>query len=702
MASFYEPGNIKLGKLVDDASDSTGAKILIPNLQRSFVWKPGDVTLLVDSLIRGWPFGSLLFWAVDPATMAAGGSHPMPKRSFWSKVSNVDALQSRGFPLAKDPSPYTMVLDGQQRVQSLLLAFKGADYGFVLKDHKWTEALDLPVRKQTDHWCQGCLCVDLALLDEQLTQLQVIEWVDYRTVLKWVVIDPATDKSPGRTAAQLPPIPELSYGAPLVPLAKFWEKAVITPVRMPGKYDASADALLNEYGIKDKERFIPCCVRLLDKLEELKGIEVHFLQVLPCPFAFDLDKYNDAVINIFTRLNAAGRLLTKQEITFAWIKMNWAKGASNGNREAEQCFKDLDEELQAKGNLFFDIDELVRGMSAVWASICSNGTLLSDRDLLKEVKLKPLAHDLGKSWNSLAGAVLDMSARISNLGLRYRETYYSLNALFILWGLEAIVQSWLVNARLNVTDRDNFDKDYENLLNGAIDRWFFLSQWAGTWSQAGDTVFEGYLKQLSALRIRLCSLSSGSESAQEIASVINGWLDSFKPQARLYVDALSATSRGSVRQYFGPLWVWNRLDAVRWDIAKVQLREFHRRASKLLETDVDHIVPVKLWATKTIGGPLVDEAGIINSIGNCSLLERTFNIAKSAEPAYDFFAKVHDFRNGKITFVQFVRGMRLKGSLLRPTGRSKQQLASFIHRREDLIKKDLKGYVNGTLQRVDL
>jgi hypothetical protein len=382
--------------------------------------------------------------------------------------------------------------------------------------------------------------------------------------------------------------------------------------------------------------------------------------------------------------------------------LNWTKSAPNGNREADRCFNDLDDALQSKGNITLDIDDLVRGMSAVRASICSNGSLLSDRDLLKEAKLKPLAQDLGNNWNSLSGSVVDMSARISNLGLRYRETYHSLNALFILWGLEAILQSWLMNAHLNVTDRDNFDKDYENLLTGAIDRWFFLSQWAGTWSQAGDTVFQGYLKDLSALRVRLGNLTSWNASVHEISTIINGWLNGFKPQARLFVDALSSTSKGSVRQYFGPLWVWNRLDALRWDIARVQMREFHRRPSKLIESNVDHIVPMKLWRTKTAGAPLANEAAIVNSIGNCILFEKTFDIADSADPAYDFFAKVHEFRDDRITFVELVRGMKIKGSLLRPNGHSKQKLALFIRKREDAIRNDLKAYVDGTVQRVDI
>ncbi|WP_410477861.1 DUF262 domain-containing protein [Myxococcus sp. MxC21-1] len=29
----------------------------MPDLQRPYVWTPNQVTLLVDSLLRGWPFG---------------------------------------------------------------------------------------------------------------------------------------------------------------------------------------------------------------------------------------------------------------------------------------------------------------------------------------------------------------------------------------------------------------------------------------------------------------------------------------------------------------------------------------------------------------------------------------------------------------------------------------------------------------------
>ncbi|MDA4132942.1 MAG: DUF262 domain-containing protein, partial [Thaumarchaeota archaeon] len=37
-------------------------EISLPDLQRDFVWKEEDIRLLLDSIMRGYPFGLLLFW----------------------------------------------------------------------------------------------------------------------------------------------------------------------------------------------------------------------------------------------------------------------------------------------------------------------------------------------------------------------------------------------------------------------------------------------------------------------------------------------------------------------------------------------------------------------------------------------------------------------------------------------------------------
>lgn len=38
---------------------------VLPDIQREFVWKDYQITQLFDSLLKGYPFGTLLFWKVE-------------------------------------------------------------------------------------------------------------------------------------------------------------------------------------------------------------------------------------------------------------------------------------------------------------------------------------------------------------------------------------------------------------------------------------------------------------------------------------------------------------------------------------------------------------------------------------------------------------------------------------------------------------
>ena len=64
MAQIYDQGAEELHVLLDKAANQQGATLVIPDLQRPYVWSPNQVSLLVDSLVRGWPFGTLLLWKV--------------------------------------------------------------------------------------------------------------------------------------------------------------------------------------------------------------------------------------------------------------------------------------------------------------------------------------------------------------------------------------------------------------------------------------------------------------------------------------------------------------------------------------------------------------------------------------------------------------------------------------------------------------
>lgn len=40
-------------------------RLFLPAIQRKFVWKEDQITKLFDSLMRGYPIGTFLFWDID-------------------------------------------------------------------------------------------------------------------------------------------------------------------------------------------------------------------------------------------------------------------------------------------------------------------------------------------------------------------------------------------------------------------------------------------------------------------------------------------------------------------------------------------------------------------------------------------------------------------------------------------------------------
>jgi hypothetical protein len=160
MANIYDQDSQHLHELLDKASSNAGATVLIPDLQRPYVWSPNQVVLLVDSLIRGWPFGTLLMWKVGKADLQS-----IPHRPFWQVVDRT--TQDDGSTLVRKdpPASYQMVLDDQQRLQSLLPALGGDGWGFQLEDRDWIQELSTSGPKTRSsrykHRSKASLCFDL-------------------------------------------------------------------------------------------------------------------------------------------------------------------------------------------------------------------------------------------------------------------------------------------------------------------------------------------------------------------------------------------------------------------------------------------------------------------------------------------------------------------------------------------------------------
>ncbi len=83
-----------------------GGGIRVPAFQRGYVWDMDRVAYLMDSIYKGYPFGSLLFWKTK------------------NKLAVERSLGTFTLPPPAEDYPIDYVLDGQQRLTSIFTVFQ--------------------------------------------------------------------------------------------------------------------------------------------------------------------------------------------------------------------------------------------------------------------------------------------------------------------------------------------------------------------------------------------------------------------------------------------------------------------------------------------------------------------------------------------------------------------------------------------------
>jgi len=96
-------------------------ELLLPHIQRPFVWKQdrnhNQVKRFFDSILRDYPFGTLLFWRTREAIQA--------RRFILDYQDDFDVTRTYVKSSEYDEKEKLLVLDGQQRLQALYIALKG-------------------------------------------------------------------------------------------------------------------------------------------------------------------------------------------------------------------------------------------------------------------------------------------------------------------------------------------------------------------------------------------------------------------------------------------------------------------------------------------------------------------------------------------------------------------------------------------------
>lgn len=284
-------------------------EIYLPAIQRKFVWDTDRIEKLFDSLMRGYPIGTFLFWFVegkskDDYTFYKFIQDYHQRDRAWNEVAPKPDLREK----------FIGVLDGQQRLNSMYVALQGS-YAYRRKHGRWNDDGAFPQRflyinlfyKPGDDDENGLAFQFSFLTAEEAKEVDDTQfWFQVKKVLTWK--DQGAVYGEISQAAQRHQEYQQKLQCDCGPmLATLWQRLC-------------ADDIINYFKIGEQE----------------------------------LDK----VVDIFVRVNSSGVQLSKTDLLFSSIVAHWDEGRSKIEATITT--------LNAKGDRFsFDNDFVMRSCLAL-------------------------------------------------------------------------------------------------------------------------------------------------------------------------------------------------------------------------------------------------------------------------------------------------------------------------------------------------
>ena len=104
-------------QFIDDSES-----LILPSIQRNYVWKQEQICALFDSIMSNYPIGHIMLWELDGEALQAKGI------DFYRLLTHYDEMLNEYNEKVENPSPeksFYGILDGQQRTQSLYIGLRG-------------------------------------------------------------------------------------------------------------------------------------------------------------------------------------------------------------------------------------------------------------------------------------------------------------------------------------------------------------------------------------------------------------------------------------------------------------------------------------------------------------------------------------------------------------------------------------------------
>jgi len=318
----------KVANVIPDINN----QIFLPGIQREFVWDKEQMIQLFDSVIRGYPVGSFLFWNARGKFAENQIKYEFVQHYITEGVypDEFDDVRFRN-PKVRDefatdlPDKLTLVLDGQQRLTTFYIGLKGS-----LTDRGYRQ-----LRKKPESWTRKKLYINLQSDPSRTT--------DDDRKLKYILEFKEPD--PSHSAAE--------YWYPV---------GNILDVETQDERYALVDEIQNELEATGVGHNAINRKYIEQNLSELWRA-IHERDTINY---YELDsKHNDNVLDIFIRANEGGTQLGKEEMLLSMATAKWSEGGNS--IDARKKITTLVDKLNgydAQAGFDFDIGFILRNLLA--------------------------------------------------------------------------------------------------------------------------------------------------------------------------------------------------------------------------------------------------------------------------------------------------------------------------------------------------
>lgn len=336
----------------------------LPAIQRPYVWTPEQIIRLFDSLLKGYPISSFLFWDIDPSQAGKLDIYKFVEDFKYGDFHNEEAVIN--------DQHLTLVLDGQQRLTSLLIGLRGS-YKVKLKGKRW---------QNPDSWVRQNLYLDLMKdASDEESESDITYGLSF--------------------FATMPTAQDTSHWFPISSIMQFDDK---------DQFDNYLEKLLDSLESKNVSR-TDCRIveRNLKKLYHAVWVDESIA------YFTETSRSLERVLDIFVRANEGGTKLSKSDLLLSTITTTW--GDLNAREEIYRYVEYLNSGLARNNSL--DKDWVMKACLVLSdlpnAYKVSNFTK-KNLDLIRE------------NWEGIKSA-LEMTVRLANDFGIDRETLTSANAL---------------------------------------------------------------------------------------------------------------------------------------------------------------------------------------------------------------------------------------------------------------------------------